>query len=64
MQPILPNTTAASDLALRPSENCWRVERASRATVIIDAADYFRAARAAMMAAEHRIMLVVSHGVV
>jgi phosphatidylserine/phosphatidylglycerophosphate/cardiolipin synthase-like enzyme len=58
MQPILPNTTAASALALRPGENCWRVERASRAAVIIDAADYFRAARAAMMAAEHRIMLI------
>jgi phosphatidylserine/phosphatidylglycerophosphate/cardiolipin synthase-like enzyme len=38
--------------------NCWRVERARRASVIVDAADYFAAAREAMLAAEHRIMLI------
>ncbi|SDB69638.1 phospholipase D-like domain-containing protein [Belnapia rosea] len=43
---------------LHPGENCWRIEQASRATVIIDAADYFRAARSAMLAARHRIMLI------
>jgi phosphatidylserine/phosphatidylglycerophosphate/cardiolipin synthase-like enzyme len=43
---------------LRPGENCWRIARADRATVIVDADDYFRAARAAMLAARHRIMLV------
>lgn len=41
-----------------PGRNCWRIERADRARLIIDADDYFRAARAAMKAAERRIMLI------
>ena len=54
-----PTGTAASRaMVLRPEANCWRIERASRATVIIDAAEYFRAARSAMLAARHRIMLI------
>jgi phosphatidylserine/phosphatidylglycerophosphate/cardiolipin synthase-like enzyme len=43
---------------LDPGSNCWRIEMASRASVIIDAADYFVAAQAAMRKARHRIMLV------
>jgi phosphatidylserine/phosphatidylglycerophosphate/cardiolipin synthase-like enzyme len=43
---------------LRPGETCWRTVRAERLAVIVDAADYFRAARAAMMQAEQRIMLI------
>ena len=43
---------------LRPGRNCWRIERASRLAVIVDAADYFAAARKAMLAAERRIMLI------
>jgi len=43
---------------LRPGENCWRIEPATRAAVIIDAAAYFRAAREAMMQARRRIMLI------
>lgn len=38
--------------------NCWRVARATRASVIVDADDYFTAARTAMLAAEKRIMLI------
>jgi len=49
---------ASENEALAPGRNCWRIERATRATVIIDAADYFEAARAAMLAAEQRIMLI------
>ncbi len=41
-----------------PGDNCWRVERATRGSVIVDAEDYFRVARTAMRAAKHRIMLV------
>jgi phosphatidylserine/phosphatidylglycerophosphate/cardiolipin synthase-like enzyme len=47
-----------SSPALRPGRNCWRIERAERAAVIVDADDYFRVARAAMLQARHRIMLV------
>ena len=41
-----------------PGQDCWRVERATRASVIIDAEAYFRQARAAMMKARRRIMLI------
>ena len=38
--------------------NCWRIEQASRASVIVDAADYFRVARDAMLRAREQILLV------
>jgi phosphatidylserine/phosphatidylglycerophosphate/cardiolipin synthase-like enzyme len=41
-----------------PGRNCWRVESASRAAVIVDAEDYFLHARAAMLKARRRIMLI------
>ena len=41
-----------------PGDNCWRVERATRGSVIVDAEDYFRVARTAMREARQRIMLV------
>ena len=43
---------------LRPGANCWRIERAERAALVVDAADYFPSAREAMLAAERRIMLI------
>jgi phosphatidylserine/phosphatidylglycerophosphate/cardiolipin synthase-like enzyme len=43
---------------LEPRVNCWRIERATRASVIVDADDYFRLARAAMLKARKRIMLI------
>ena len=42
----------------RPGENCWRVERADRLSVIVDAADYFRIVRDAMLEAKQQILLV------
>lgn len=48
----------AHDTLLEPGRNCWRIERATRARVIIDADDYFRIARAAMLKAQRRILLV------
>lgn len=41
-----------------PEEARWRIERASRAAVVIDADTYFRVARAAMMKARKQILLV------
>jgi len=49
---------AQSEPSLEPTRNCWRIERAERAAVIIDAADYFKHARQAMFAAEQQLMLV------
>lgn len=42
----------------RPGENCWRVERADRARLVVDADAYFAHVRTAMMAARERIMLI------
>lgn len=43
---------------LEPGRNCWRIARADRLAVIVDADDYFRHARAAFLNARRRIMLV------
>jgi phosphatidylserine/phosphatidylglycerophosphate/cardiolipin synthase-like enzyme len=42
----------------REGEDCWRIARAEKATVIVDAEEYFRHARAAMLLAKKRIMLI------
>ncbi|MBB3950521.1 phospholipase D-like domain-containing protein [Aureimonas jatrophae] len=41
-----------------PGRNCFRIETAERLSVIVDAEDYFRIARAAMLKARRRITLV------
>ena len=46
------------DRLLTPGQTCWRVERASQFTAVIDAADYFRQVKAAMLRAQHRIILI------
>ncbi|WP_310467161.1 phospholipase D-like domain-containing protein [Sphingomonas sp.] len=38
--------------------NCWRIARAGEASVVVDAADYYRHIRAAMVAATKRIFIV------
>mgnify|MGYP002721090984 FL=1 len=47
-----------ADELLLPGHNCWRIERANRFAVIIDAADYFIAVRQAMLEAKHSIYLI------
>ncbi|MFZ2996513.1 phospholipase D-like domain-containing protein [Sphingobium sp.] len=42
----------------QPGDNCWRIARATQASTIIDADAYFRHARAAMIKAKKRIMLI------
>lgn len=49
--------TEAEDV-LRPGDTCWRLERANRLSVIVDAADYFAIAREAMARAERSIFLI------
>ena len=41
-----------------PGRNCWRIERAGRAALIVDAADYFHLARKAMLRAKKQILLI------
>lgn len=43
---------------LLPGDNCYRIEKAIRAAVIVDADHYFSAARAAMLKAKKRIVLI------
>ncbi|MGB5483021.1 phospholipase D-like domain-containing protein [Parasphingorhabdus sp.] len=40
------------------SRNCWRVDKAARASVIVDAENYFRYLRQSMAKARHRIILL------
>ncbi|UYY58457.1 phospholipase D-like domain-containing protein [Sphingomonas sp. S2-65] len=42
----------------RPGDTAWRIEQATRASVIVDAEDYFRAVRDAMLEAKHQILLI------
>ncbi|MDJ0389793.1 phospholipase D-like domain-containing protein [Roseomonas sp. E05] len=48
---------AAASL-LVPGETCWALERTNRFAVIIDGADYFRAAKAAILKARHHVLLI------
>ena len=50
----LPTVSAIA----QPGRNCWRIEKATRASVIVDADAYFEAGRAAMLKAKRRIMLI------
>jgi phospholipase D1/2 len=43
---------------LQPGHNCWRIEPASRASVLVDGAAYFAAFRAAAMRAEQSILII------
>jgi phospholipase D1/2 len=43
---------------LEPGRNCWRIARAHRAALIVDACDYFRLVRQAMLEAEKQILLM------
>jgi phosphatidylserine/phosphatidylglycerophosphate/cardiolipin synthase-like enzyme len=46
------------DRLLIPGQTCWRVARADQFACVIDAADYFKHVKAAMLRARHRIMLI------
>ena len=43
---------------LETGRNCWRIAKADRAAVVVDAADYFRLARQAMLRAKSQILLI------
>jgi phosphatidylserine/phosphatidylglycerophosphate/cardiolipin synthase-like enzyme len=58
---LVPNAEAdeaTTTRLLRAGETCWRLEHADRMRLVVDAADYFRAAKAAMLAARHSIYLI------
>lgn len=43
---------------LQPGQNCWRLAHADRAALIVDAADYYRHAKRAMLNAREQIILI------
>ncbi len=43
---------------LTPGQTCWQVAHADQFACIIDAADYFKHVKAAMLRAQHRIILI------
>jgi phospholipase D1/2 len=43
---------------LEPGRTCWRVERARRAAVLVDAAEYYAAVRTAIVAARESIVIL------
>lgn len=52
------DVTHSSPDVLVPGHNCWRIEKATRVAILIDADAYFRAVRSAMLKARRRITLV------
>jgi phospholipase D1/2 len=54
----MPTTDHRPDALLRPGATCWRLEQATRAALIVDAADYFLHLRDAMTRADRAIYLI------
>jgi phospholipase D1/2 len=57
---IVPDVAAseARGAILRAGKTCWRLARAERFALIVDAADYFAHAKQAMLEARHSIVLI------
>ncbi|MGY2128549.1 phospholipase D-like domain-containing protein [Blastococcus sp. SYSU DS0617] len=54
--PSLP--VVADGAVLVPGETCWRIERAARYAVFVDAADYFAVLKQAVLRAERRVLFI------
>jgi phosphatidylserine/phosphatidylglycerophosphate/cardiolipin synthase-like enzyme len=55
---VVEEVGVRDDRLLTPGQTCWRVARADQFACVIDAADYFKHVKAAMLRAQHRIMLI------
>ncbi|GAA5787103.1 VTT domain-containing protein [Chitiniphilus shinanonensis] len=55
---MVDTDTNGAGALLRPGHNCWRVEHADRAAVLVDGEAYFRAVRAAIADARRSILIV------
>lgn len=53
-----PVAGRSSDNILRKGDTCWRIERADKLSVIVDAADYFAALHSAVRQARHSVMMI------
>lgn len=52
------NSGNASAAVLEPGATCWKVVKAERLAVIVDAADYFRALKLAILDARQSVLLI------
>ncbi|WP_223870706.1 phospholipase D-like domain-containing protein [Salipiger aestuarii] len=48
----------SSGTLFQPEDTCWRVARADRVSLIVDAADYFRVLRKVFIAAQKELLLI------
>ena len=53
-----PGAESGGDSLLVPGETCWRIERATRHAVFVDAASYFATLKKAVLAAERRVLFI------
>jgi phosphatidylserine/phosphatidylglycerophosphate/cardiolipin synthase-like enzyme/uncharacterized membrane protein YdjX (TVP38/TMEM64 family) len=53
-----PSVTTSNDVILRAGVNCWRIEQASRASYLIDAAQYFACLREVVIRAERSLTII------
>lgn len=53
-----PSHTHGERPILVPGDTCWRIARADRVSLIVDAKDYFAAAKAVMLTARQRVMMI------
>ena len=56
-EPFLDKPLPGTGL-LQPGRNCWRIEPAARFAMLVDADDYFRAVRTAIVNARHSVFIL------
>jgi phospholipase D1/2 len=54
----MPPAARHAPRVLAPGQNCWRIEQAPRAAVLIDGADYFGAVREAIARAQRSVFIL------
>lgn len=57
-EPFLDNSPLPGTGLLQPGRNCWRIERAARFAMLVDADAYFRAVRTAIVNARHSVFIL------
>ena len=54
----MSDAQTAPETLFVPGETCWRVERADRLAIIVDAADYFTCLREALVEAREEVLMI------
>ncbi|OWP20515.1 hypothetical protein CBF90_16550, partial [Microbacterium sp. AISO3] len=56
--PATPDALHPRTGLLQPGHNCWRIARANRFAMLVDADAYFRAVRSAILNARHSVFIL------